>query len=192
MHLFRKLTYHFKDNKASYLLLAFLIFLGFFAGCFYANLVSDTEFSVGHQQAKLFIESAKTNSLSFYLMLIEELSPYLLMAFFSLVLFGFLPTVFFVFKWGFSQGFFLTFLVKFFLIISLIFLLVPLLVIAKKSLAFSFFLFSSVLHKSSLKRTLSQELVGMSVVVLAAGIFVTLGVFIKFLLLPPLLGYLFL
>lgn len=200
---FRKLTCHFKEKKLSYLILALLVFLGFFAGCFYANLVSEAEFSKGYQQANLFIEEAKNNSLSFYLMLTEELSSLLLIAFFSLVLFGFLPVVFLIFKWGFSLGFFLTFLVKcfalkgflmggMFLLVSLIFFLPPLLVLAGKSLSFSLFLFSSAMQKAPFGKSLSRELLGMGIMTLATGTAVALGVFVKFLLLPPLLGYLFL
>lgn len=203
MLLHQKLTHHFKEKKATYLLLAFLVFLGFFAGCFYANLISDTEFSGGYQQAELFIEGAKNNSLSFHLMLTQELSPYLLILFFSLGLLGCPAIIFLVFKWGFSLGFFLTFLVKcfslkgfflggVFLLVSLIFLLIPLLVLTRKSLSVSLFLLSSALHKASLKKSLSEELIGLGILALTAILFVTLGVFVKYLLLPPFVEYLFL
>ena len=65
-------------------------------------------------KAEEFIKIAKENELDFRLMLCEELSSYLLIALFSLFLPGFLFTIFLVFKWGFSTGFCLTFLVKYF------------------------------------------------------------------------------
>lgn len=203
MFLFRKLSCHFRKHKLSYLILLILVLLGFLAGCFYANLISESEFTQAGKAAEQFISEAKANELSFRLMLSEELSPFLFIAFFSLFLAGILPSVFLLFKWGFSSGFFLTFLVKcfflkgfflggFFLFLNLLFFLPSLLFLTNQSIRLNRFIMACVSHQVSTKRTITEELIGMSAVTLIAILGVSTGVFLKFLLLSPLCNYLFL
>ena len=203
MFLFRKISCHVKERKMIYLFLITFVFIGFLCGCFYTNLVSEAEFSDAGVQAEEFIKGAKENELSFRLMLSEELSSYLLIALFSLFLPGFLPTIFLVFKRGFSTGFFLTFLVKYFsakgfllsgmfLLCNLLFFLPALLMLTNQSLSVNRFLITSALHKFAAKQTLFSELLGMTITTVGSILSVTVGVSLKFLLLSPLCHYLFL
>ncbi len=203
MFLLRKISCHFKTQQFTYLILLAVVFTGFLAGCFYAGLISADELLQAGEQAEQFIKEAKANELSFQLMLSEELSPYLFIALFSLFLFGLLPSGFLVFKWGFSLGFFLTFLVKcfslkgfflggLFLFLNLLFFLPSLLVLTAKSLSVSRFLLTCALHRASPKKTLWEELIGMTFVILGTVLTVSAGVCVKFFLLPPISNYLFL
>jgi len=199
---FRKIAYHFKEHKFSYSLLLILIVLGFLVGCFYTNFLSESDFFSAGIQAEEFIKQAKEHELSFRLMLSEELSTYLLIALFSLFLPGFIPTIFLVFKWGFSSGFFLTFLIKYFamkgfflgglfLITNLMFFLPALMILARKSLSVNKYLLASALQHHSSKTSLPQELLTTSVITLATSFMVAIGVSLKFTLLSPLSNYLF-
>lgn len=154
-------------------------------------------------QAEEFIKIAKENELDFRLMLCEELSSYLLIALFSLFLPGFLFTIFLVFKWGFSTGFFLTFLVKYFavkgfflsglfLFLQLVFLLPALLATANQSLSVNRFLIASSLRGAPAKNSLISELLVMAIITLAVILFVMLAVGLKLTILPPFCNYLFL
>ncbi len=203
MFLFRKIYCHLKEQRFLYLLLLAVIFAGFLTGCFYANLISSADFSIAEEQAEQFIKEAKASELSFQLMLFEELFPYLCIALCSLFLFGFLPTGFLVFKWGFTSGFFLTFLVKcfsvkgfflggFFLLPTLLLFLPTLVVLSTKSLAVNRFLWGCALHRPPARQNLWEELTGIVLVTLGTLLSVSVGVFVKFILLPPLANYLFL
>ncbi len=203
MFLFRRISSHIQKHKFSYLLLLILVSLGFLAGCFYANLISETEFSQAEIQAEQFIKEAKSKELSFRLMLSEEMSPFLFIAVFSLFLPGIFPIVFLLFKWGFSSGFFLTFLVKcfvmkgfflggVFLFFNLMFFLPVLLFLSKQSLKTNRFILTAVFKRASYHQSITQELLGLAAAALISLIFVTLGVSLKFLVLPPLCNYLFL
>ena len=203
MFQFRKISCHLIKHKLSYILLLILIIIGFISGCFYTNFLSDGEFLDAGIQAEEFIKRAKEHELNLNLMLSEELSTYLLIALCSLFLPGFIPTVFLVFKWGFSSGFFLTFLIKYFamkgfflgglfLLTNLLFFLFSLLLIANKSLSLNRYLLCAALHRAPSKQNLSEELITMTIITLIAVGMVTLGVFLKFLLLSPLSNYLFL
>ncbi|MBR5240169.1 MAG: hypothetical protein IKW04_06315 [Clostridia bacterium] len=203
MFLLHKISCHIKEHKFSYLLLLCIIFVGFLSGCFYCNLISDTELRDAGMQAEEFIKIAKENELDFRLMLCEELSSYLLIALFSLFLPGFLFTIFLVFKWGFSTGFFLTFLVKYFavkgfflsglfLFLQLVFLLPALLATANQSLSVNRFLIASSLRGAPAKNSLISELLVMAIITLAVILFVMLAVGLKLTILPPFCNYLFL
>ena len=198
-----KISAHFKSQKRVYILLLATCLLGFLIGCFYSNLISNADFTDAGSRAEEFIKQAKEHELNFQLMLSEELSVYLFIALFSLFLFGVIPTVFLVFKWGFSAGFFMTFLVRYFsmkgfflgglfLIMNLIFFLPALLLLSAKSVKTNGFLLTSVFNRNSHGSTLAEELLGLAVVTFGAVLLVSLGVFFKILLLPPLCGYLFL
>ena len=203
MFLFRKIYCHFKEQRFLYLLLSAIVFVGFLAGCFYANLISSADFLQAEEQAEQFIKNAKAGELSFQLMLLEELSPYLCIVLCSLFLFGFLPMGFLVFKWGFSSGFFLTFLVKcffvkgfflggFFLFPTLLLFLPSLAVLSAKSLEVNRFLLGCALHRTPSGQNLWEHLIGIALVSLGTLFIVFAGVLVKFLLLPPLTNYLFL
>lgn len=203
MFLFQKIFCHIKEQKLFYIFLLILLLIGFLSGCFYTNLISDADFYEAGVQAEEFIKQAKENELSFHLMLTEELSSYLLIALFSLFLFGGFPIVFLVFKHGFSTGFFLTFLVKCFsmkgfflggtfLFFEFLCFLPPLLWLTHQSLSVNRFLISSVLHKSSSHSTLPSELIAIAIALLVTVITVALGVSFKVFILPPLTNYLFL
>ena len=203
MFLFRKISGHTRERKGSYLILLILVCLGFIAGCFYANLISATEFTDAQSQAEQFIKEAKSHELSFRLILSEEASSFLFICFFALFLPGFIPIVFLVFKWGFSSGFFLTFLVKcfflkgfflggFFLLVTLLFLLPALLFLATQCLRVNRLFLSCVFSRSSLRQTMLDELLGLAILAMLALSFVTLGATVKYFILPPLCNYLFL
>lgn len=203
MFLFGKISGHIRSRKGAYLLLLILISLGFLAGCFYANLITATEFGEAQAQAEQFIKEAKLNELSFRLILSEELSSFLFICFFALFLPGFIPIIFLLFKWGFSSGFFLTFLVKsfflkgfflggFFLFVTLIFFLPALLFLALQCLRVNRLILHCVFQRTSPRQTVSDELLGLAVATLLALILVTLGATLKCFVLPSLCNYLFL
>lgn len=203
MFLLHKISCHIKEHKFSYLLLLSVTFVGFLSGCFYCNLISDSELQDAGMQAEEFIKIAKENELDFRLMLSEELSSYLLIALFSLFLPGFLFTIFLVFKWGFSTGFFLTFLVKYFavkgfflsgvfLLLHLVFFLPTLLATANQSLSVNRFLIAASLRGAPAKKSLLSELLVMAIFTLVALLTVMLGVALKVTVLTPLCNYLFL
>ncbi len=203
LFLFRKISSHIQEHKFSYLVLLILVSLGFLAGCFYANLISDAEFTQAELQAEQFIREAKTNELSFRLMLSEELSPFLFIALFSLFLPGLFPIVFLLFKWGFSSGFILTFLVKcfvlkgfflggLFLFFHLVFFLPVLLLLSRQSIKLNRFILTAVFQRASHKHTVTEELLALAIATLSASVCVILGVTLKFLVLPALCNYLFL
>ncbi len=203
MLLWSKLSDYLKPQKHFFTVLLAICFLGFLAGCFYSNLISDTDFSNAGIQAEEFIKQAKENGLSFQLMLSEELSPALFIAAFSLFLPGLIPIVFLIFKWGFSTGFFMTFLVRyfsmkgfflsgFFLITNLCIFLPALLILSIKSIKTNVFLLTAVLSRITHKTTIWEEILGLTVATLVAILLIAFGTAIKTLLLPSLCSYLFL
>ena len=203
MLLFQKLTYRLTEQKLSCFLLLILIFIGFLSGCFCIHLISDTEFFNAGVQAEEFIRAAKNKELNFYLIFQEEFSPYLLIGLCSLFLPGFIFVCFLVFKWGFSLGFFLTFLVKYFflkgfflggvfLLLNLIFFFAPLIFLANQSLSLNHYLIRCALRKTPSKQTLVSEFFYTAIATLLAALAVMLGVASEVWLLTPLCNYLFL
>ena len=203
MFQFGKLKNHLIQQRFCYLIMIALFIGGFFIGCFYANLSGEEGFKTALSSAEQFIHTAKKSELDYGLLFSEEISPYALILLSSLCLFGLPVMVFFVFKVGFSSGFFLTFLVKgfslkgfflggIFLGVQLLFLLPALLVIGCGGYRMNLFLLSSVTHRLSPKRSLRNELLLLTVTFLFGAFWVLLGVSVKYLLLPPLCNYLFL
>ncbi len=203
MLLWGKLSDYFKAQKHFYLGLLAVCFLGFLAGCFYSNLISDTDFANAGIQAEEFIRQAKEHELSFHLIVSEELSPVLFIAAFSMFLPGFLPILFLVFKWGYSASFFMTFLVRyfsmkgfflggFFLLTNLFIFLPAMMIVSVKSIKTNCFFLASVSGRATRNFSVWGELSGLAVTTLAAILLIAVGTAIKILLLPPLCNYLFL
>lgn len=198
-----KIRNHIVKYRNYCLAILALFLLGFFIGCFYANLCGETDFETGLQSASLFIEAAKKSELDYQLLLFEESLPYLLIAGSALCLFGIPVITFLVFKTGFSVGFFLTFLVKglalkgfflgaVFLLVQVLFFLPALLVIAIQSFRTNLFLLFACTHRLSPKQSLKNELLFLAVALFSGVLLLFLGVGIKYLSLPPLCNYLFL
>ncbi len=203
MLLWGKLSDYIKTQKYSYLGILAICLLGFLAGCFYSNLISDTDFTDAGVRAEEFIRQAKENELSFHLMISEELSPALFIAAFSLFLPGLIPILFLIFKWGYSAGFFMTFLVRyfstkgfflggFFLLMNLFIFLPAILVISVKSIKTNCFFLASVSGHPVRNTTVFGELSGLAVTTLVAILLISVGTAVKILLLPSLCNYLFL
>lgn len=193
---------HLLQYRFYYLGIFVLYVSGFLIGSFYSNMVSQTDFALSVQTAEDFIRSAKENTLNYRLMLREDISPCLAIFGSGLVLFGFFGSLFFLFKAGFSAGFFLAFLVKsfslkgfflgsLFLSCQLLFSLPALAIITIRALRINLFLLEASLHRASVKQSLKSELFLHVTAILVSGMIVMLGVLMKYWLLPPLCRYLF-
>ncbi|MBO5408640.1 MAG: stage II sporulation protein M [Clostridia bacterium] len=203
MFQFGKLRNHFTRQKFCYLLILILFIFGFFIGGFYANLSQPQDFSEALSTAEQFISSSKNANLNFKLLFSEEITPYLLILLSSLCIFGLPIMVFFIFKTGFSSGFFLAFLIKgfglkgfflggLFLFVQVLFLLPALLIISARCWYTHQFLLCAITHRLSPKQSLKNELLLLSASFLLGCILVLLGVTIKAFLLPHICNYLFL
>ncbi len=199
---FGNITTHIHRHRLLYLMILLLFLAGFLVGCFYSNLISPEEFKIAADDADQFIQAAKKNTLSYPLMLWEELIPYSIIFFMGTALVGGAVSFFFIFKNGFSAGFFLSFLIKaflmkgfflgmFFLFCQILFFVPALCVVSAQSLKTNHFLLTASLHRLSPKRELKTELFFLFASALAGGIFVSVGVAVKYFILPGLCGYLF-
>lgn len=193
---------HLLQQKFYYLGIFLLFFTGFLIGSFYSNTVSQTDFELSKQTAENFISSAKTNALDYRLIFWEDFSPCLIISLSGLILFGFAGTVFFLFKAGFSAGFFLSFLMKafsmkgfflgsLFLWCQLLFLLPAITAISLCSFRINLFFLHCTLHRAPAKQSLKSELFLHITALLICGILVACSALIKCWLLPPLCRYLF-
>ncbi len=196
------LKQHFIQYKFLYLGIFVLFFIGFFIGGFYANTVSYTDFETAKSSAELFISSAKSHSLDYRLILWEDLTPYLWMFLFGIVLLGFPGILYFLFQRGFSTGFFLSFLIKafsmkglflagFFLICELLFFLPALLLLTAGATRINLFLLRSTMHTYRLKQNLKSELFYYLFTFLLSISLVAIGGITKHFFLPPFCRYLF-
>ena len=203
MFQFGKLRNHLIQQKFVYLIILSLFILGFFIGGFYANLPETGDFKDALTQAEQFILASKSSNLDFKLLFSEDITPYLFIFASSLFLFGLPVMVFFVFKTGFSSGFFLTFLIKafglkgfflggVFLLIQIVCSLPALLIVTCRSYYTNRFLLCAVTHQLSLKQSLKTELLLLTTSFLLGCLLMLLGVTAKTFLLPPICNYLFL
>ncbi len=193
---------HLLQQKLYYLGIFLLFIIGFLIGSFYSNTVSQTDFELSTQAAENFIASAKNNALEYRLIFWEDLSPCLTVFFSGLVLFGFVGTLFFLFKAGFSAGFFLSFLMKafsikgfflgsLFLCCQLLFCLPALIAISFRSFHINLFFLNCTLHRAPAKQSLKSELFLQITALLVCSVLVACSALIKCWLLPPLCRYLF-
>ncbi len=198
-----KLRNHLTNQKICYLIILALFILGFFIGGFYANLAEQDAFSEALNLANRFIESSKQSTPDIRLLFSEEITPYLFIFLSSLWLAGLPVMIFFVFKSGFSFGFFLTFLIKafglkgfflggLFLLIQIVCLLPALLVVSCRCYYTNRFLLCAITHRLSPKQSVKTELLLLISAFMLGSLMVLLAVTLKAFLLPILCRYLFL
>lgn len=192
----------FQKNKFRYLALFILLMAGFIVGSVYSNAIGAEEFSDSVASAQAFIKASKERSLSFDALIAEEANPVLLILVSGLFLFGFVPALFFVFKSGFSTGFFLSFLVKafslkgfflgcFFLLSDFIFLFPAIMISAYRALRINCFVLGALKSRHPSRTGFKGELVALVGTACAAILLTLAEATVKFFLLPALTGYLF-
>lgn len=196
------IKHHLLQYKFYYLGIFVLFLSGFLVGAFYSNGVSQEEFAIARETAEAFIESSKKSTPEFGLIFGEDFAPCLTLSFTGLILFGGIGTVYFLFRTGFSAGFFLSFLIKAFqmkgfflsslyLCCQLLFLLPAITVISFRALHLNLFFLSCTLRRASPRQSLKSELFLLFAALLAGSVAVALSTLTKCWLLPPLCRYLF-
>jgi hypothetical protein len=177
---------------------------GFAVGAMYSNFINDASFSETSESLRVFIENlaAGGNSLRFQDLFAADFTPSAEAFFMGFFLIGIPATLFFVFKAGFSLGFFVTFLIKafsmkgffmgmYFLFYNLILFLPILSVIAVNSININRYIIGCVSKKYTMQRNFGPTAAAYIIVFAVCALIAVLSVNLKIVLLPRIARYLF-
>lgn len=199
---FFKLSYqkkYLKENRQVYFLSSIIIFLGFLAGAFYSNSVSQENYISYSEVLKTYVSGAR-NSINLIGDTSQDIKNILLIFFWSFFLFGKPFSAFFAFKSGFSIGFFISFFVKVYsfkgfitgmaiLLNYVLFLALPLIILT----AWSFNINKAITNAvfSSVKTNIKTFIVSYLAVFLFSLLMTFFGNIVNTLLIPKIMATLF-
>ena len=195
---------HIKSNKLMYIGVFLLYLLGFIVGSLYSNVINQTDFSNSLVSVGDFIKniSASPDALNFNNLIIPNISPTATIFLSGLFLLGLPLVLFFVFKAGFSDGFFIAFLIKafalkgfflgmFFIALNLFFMLPALEIMSVSSIDLNRYIWTSIDRRAGTQRNIKAALIGYALVFIAAGFLIVLSTNLEIILLPKMVGYFF-
>ena len=195
---------YIKNNKFIYIGVLLLYFLGFAIGGLYSNFINDAVFFQSLDATKELFKSLliSKDAIDIKNLMITDLTPVIIIALCGITLIGLPFILFFIFKSGFSLGFYISFLIKafsikgfylgmFYLFLNLLLILPAITAISVNSLELNIYILTNANKKYAAQRSFSS-LIAICVFILVLSILLTVfSTNLKAMLLPDIVKFLF-
>ena len=195
---------YIKNNRFIYFGVLILYTLGFIIGGVYSNFISDSTFIQSLESTKEFFKGVmiSQDAINLRELIIGDITPFVVVSLCGILLAGLPFTLYFVFKSGFSLGFYISFLINafslkgfylgmFYLVMNLAIVLPALTTIAVSSLDLNLYILASVNKNRPAQRSFAGLIVAYAFMVIAGLVLTVLSTNLKALLLPDIIKFLF-
>lgn len=193
---------YFRENRQVYFIAIVIVFVGFLAGAFYSNTITDNDFESYSNILAKYIKNV--NNQVGIKDTYSDTVNIIMIFFWSFFLFGKPFSCFFAFKSGFSIGFYITFFVKVYkfkgflaglsvLFNYLFFSFVPVILVTTYSLNTNMYITESVYAKSSNngKKDIKRLFVPYLLVLIVSLLATNIGNYLNFILMPKIINAIF-
>ena len=195
---------YIKNNKFIYIGVLALYALGFTIGGAYSNFISETAFFESFGTTKDFFGNLmlSKDALNLRELIITDATPVVVISLCGFFLIGLPFILYFIFKSGFTLGFYISFLIKafslkgfylgmFYLIMNILFFLPAILLVSVNSLEFNLYILACVNKKYAVHNSFWGRIAICVFMLVLCLILAVLGTNLKAILLPDIIKFLF-